>query len=53
VEVNNEEMITITKAEYDELQDDATLLNCLRNAGVDNWDGWDFAIEEYQELTGE
>lgn len=53
MEVNNEEMITITKAEYDELQDDAMLLNCLRNAGVDNWDGWDFAIEEYQELTGE
>jgi len=23
------------------------LLQCLRNAGVDNWDGWDFAIEEY------
>jgi len=41
------ETVTISKKEYEELLDDSRLLNCLRNAGVDNWDGWDFAIEAY------
>ena len=45
----NDETITITRKEYDELQDDALLLNRLRYAGVDNWQGWDYAIEAYQE----
>ena len=42
-----EDMITISVKEYEELQDDSFLLNCLRNAGVDNWEGWDYALEEY------
>ena len=41
------EMVEISKKEYEMLLDDARLLNCLRNAGVDNWDGWDFALEGY------
>ena len=41
-------MITITKEEYDDLWDDKHFLQCLRNAGVDNWEGYDFAVEEYQ-----
>jgi hypothetical protein len=41
------ETVTITKREYEELLDDAFFLNCLRNNGVDNWDGWDFACEDY------
>lgn len=41
------EMVEISKKEYMMLLDYARLLNCLRNAGVDNWDGWDFALEEY------
>ena len=44
-------MVEISQEEYDQLIDDSLLLNCLRNAGVDNWDGWDFAIEAYQEQT--
>lgn len=47
------EEVTITKREFEQLQKDSDLLNCLRNAGVDNWNGWDFAIEEYNELQGE
>lgn len=43
------EMITIPKSEYDELQHDSNFLNCLRAAGVDNWDGYDFAREEFNE----
>lgn len=42
--------VTISQEEYDELVDDQILLDCLRNAGVDNWEGWDFAIEQYQAI---
>lgn len=40
-------VVTMTVAEYEELFDDSMLLNSLRNAGVDNWCGWDDAREEY------
>lgn len=45
------ETVTISRKEYEGLLDDQLLLNCLRNAGVDNWEGFDFAIEEYQATT--
>lgn len=43
----------ISVREYEELCNDSLLLNCLRNAGVDNTEAWDIAIEEYHELKGE
>lgn len=42
-----EETVTISKKEYDSLQEDMLKLRCLENAGVDNWDGYDFAMEEF------
>jgi len=39
----NEEMITITKAEYDRLCEDSVWLSYLEGAGVDNWEGFDEA----------
>ena len=42
------ETITISKDEYEQLQDDSKFLRCLEAAGVDNWDGYDFALEAYQ-----
>jgi len=48
--MSNTEMVTITKEEYDELLNEVSFLNCLRNAGVDNWDGYEYAQEAYQEL---
>lgn len=42
-----EEMITITKKEYEELQKDSWKLCCLENYGVDNWCGYSDAMEEY------
>lgn len=39
--------VTILQKEYDDLCADSELLECLRNAGVDNWEGWDFAMEEF------
>ena len=38
-----EEMVEITKEEYEELLDDAKFNRCLRAAGVDNWDGYEYA----------
>lgn len=38
-------MVTITRKEYDSLIEDSEFLEALRAAGVDNWEGYDFAIE--------
>lgn len=39
------EEITITKEEYDQLIEAQKLLQALENAGVNNWEGYEFAIE--------
>ena len=44
-----EELITITKTEYDELKLEQLWLQCLDEAGVDNWQGFDYAKEIYYE----
>jgi len=41
----SEETITISKKEYESLKEDARWLQCLENAGVDNWEGYDYARE--------
>lgn len=48
-----EETITITKAEYDELLSDSRFLTCLQNGGVDNWDWYGEAQQEYAALYGD
>lgn len=40
-----QETVTITKKEYERLLEDSDWLSCLEQAGVDNWDGWDYAID--------
>lgn len=42
------EMITITKGLYDSLIDDSAKLAALENWGVDNWSGYDDAMDEYR-----
>jgi hypothetical protein len=37
--------VTITQDEYDELLQDQKFLDALRAAGVDNWEGYEFAQE--------
>ena len=49
----NEEMVTITKKQFEQMYDDALLLQCLQNAGVDNWDWYGEAYEEYERLNKE
>lgn len=40
-----EEVITITLKEYNQLLEDSKILRALEGAGVDNWDGYDYAME--------
>ena len=52
VKFNDDETVTITLEFYGELFDDQILLEALKSQGVDNWDGYDLAIEslnEYEE----
>lgn len=43
------EMVTITKKEYESLKEDSKWLEALQRAGVDNWEGYDFARELFNE----
>ncbi len=49
-----EEMVVITKAEYDSLQEESVLLNALQSYGVDNWEGYEEAVgsldNDYEDL---
>lgn len=38
--------VTITRAEYDSLRHDSAVLQALQAAGVDNWEGYEMAMEE-------
>lgn len=40
MEDNPNEMVTITKKEYDRLLASEKWLQCLNAAGVDNWEGY-------------
>ena len=42
------ETVTISKKEYDQLIKDARLLAFLEATGVENWSGWDFAVQEME-----
>jgi hypothetical protein len=39
------EIITITKKEYEEMKRDSELLSCLEACGVEEWSGWDKAMD--------
>lgn len=41
----SEPTVTIPKSEYDQLMHDADKLSCLEALGVDNWQGYDDAME--------
>jgi hypothetical protein len=47
--MKNKENVTIPKAEYERLLNDSEMLNCLVACGVDNWQGYDDAMELYRE----
>jgi len=45
--------VTITIEEYDRLLKSELQLECLEGMGVDNWDGFDDAMEEYRRISKE
>ena len=48
-----EEQVTISKSEYHRLLKAQARLDCLEGAGVDNWCGYDEAMEYYEEMLDE
>ena len=48
--MSDDKKISISEEEYETLLNDSILLNCLEMMGVDNWDGYDEAIEQYNEI---
>jgi hypothetical protein len=44
------ENITISIEEYEELKDDQQCLFALQAAGIDNWEGYEFAMESYRQI---
>ena len=46
----NEELITITQKEYDELIRASNKLLALEASGVDNWQGYDDAMDVFNEM---
>lgn len=45
--------VIISEKEYEDLLADARLLLALQGAGVDNWEGWDYAMEMLEEMDNE
>lgn len=50
---NPEGNISVNEAAYDEMSEDSRFLCALRNAGVDNWDGYEEAQEMIKEWDAE
>ena len=48
-EAATESVVTITIGEYKQLLRDSRELQALNNAGVDNWSGRDYAMDELRE----
>jgi small-conductance mechanosensitive channel len=46
-------MKTISDEEYEQLKERDNWLTCLENAGVDNWEGWDYAVDLKRECEDE
>jgi len=51
--MENEEQVTIPVKVYKDLMDNILFLTCLQEAGVNNWEGYSYAQELYQEQSGE
>ena len=49
---NEDGTVTLDEGEYNDMIDQLHWLGCLKDAGVDNWSGYDYAIElKYEGLT--
>jgi len=43
------EQVIILQSEYDQLKEDVKFMRALEAAGVDNWDGYSYALELLRE----
>jgi hypothetical protein len=50
ITVAMEETVTISKKEYESLLEDSEKLSALEAAGVDNWEGYDNAMEMMKDM---
>jgi hypothetical protein len=41
--------ITLSKDEYERMLSEIDFLECLRACGVDNWNGYDYAVEMFND----
>lgn len=48
-DVFNDDTVTIPKAHYEELVEDQQWLYSLEAAGVNSWEGYDFALRLFDE----
>lgn len=51
--MDDKKIVEVPVAEYEKLIQDQMMLQALIGAGVDNWDGYDYAMEEFEEMTEE
>jgi len=47
---NDEKMVKISKEEYKHLLEDSDTLSALEEAGVDNWEGYDDAMDILRDI---
>ena len=50
VEDFSENVVILSEKEYIQLMKDSKLLEILYGHHVDNWEGWDFAMEEFSNI---
>lgn len=48
-----EEKVEITKKQLDYFNERDDMLSALEQAGVDNWTGWDYAMDILREMNNE
>jgi hypothetical protein len=52
-EASRKDMVCLSKESYERMKKDVDWLVCLESAGVDNWDGCEYAAEEMTAIYGE
>lgn len=45
--------VKVNRKDYDSLVADSLLLDCLKECGVDNWDGWGSAMALFKDAQKE
>lgn len=51
--MSDKKTVTISNEEYESLLEDRRFLRALEAAGVDNWEGYQYAFEDEDELNGD